>query len=377
MPNNGVKFSQFPSIATINNNDQIVGLYEGANARWSFSTVLSWFQAAVAGLFVPISRKINNKALSADITLAASDIGAVPTTSVGVASGVASLDSTGKVPSAQLPAIPNPSDATPQALGTAAAGSSTDYSRADHVHDKPSAADVGAIATSARGEANGVASLNSLGKVPASQLPAIPSAATEIPEMDSTTGYAGTSSKYAREDHEHPENHKKVNHTQIAPVETSNTASQAYAVGQYFVRITATAVGMEITYYCDLCRVTAAVSSGGTLTENTNYVVTTLSEELPYMQNTVLQSSGVTVVFARKTADITASNLISVFSRGNASENYHLIGMWISNKFITLSSAGGLSVTSSSTSALSVSVPAAASNVAMSSIGARLASITV
>lgn len=41
---------------------------------------------------------------------------------------------------------PSPSSATPQPLGTAAAGSSTDYSRADHVHAKPSAADVGAIA---------------------------------------------------------------------------------------------------------------------------------------------------------------------------------------------------------------------------------------
>jgi hypothetical protein len=41
-------------------------------------------------------------------------------------------------------AIPYPSSATPQALGTAAAGSSSDYSRADHVHAKPSASDVGA-----------------------------------------------------------------------------------------------------------------------------------------------------------------------------------------------------------------------------------------
>lgn len=42
--------------------------------------------------------------------------------------------------------VPSASSATPQALGTAAAGSSTDYSRADHVHAKPSASDVGAIA---------------------------------------------------------------------------------------------------------------------------------------------------------------------------------------------------------------------------------------
>lgn len=41
--------------------------------------------------------------------------------------------------------IPQPSSSTPQALGTAAAGSSTDYSRADHVHAKPtySKSDVG------------------------------------------------------------------------------------------------------------------------------------------------------------------------------------------------------------------------------------------
>ena len=42
--------------------------------------------------------------------------------------------------------IPQPSSATPQALGTAAAGSSGDFSRADHVHAKPSASDVGAVA---------------------------------------------------------------------------------------------------------------------------------------------------------------------------------------------------------------------------------------
>ena len=45
-----------------------------------------------------------------------------------------------------IPTVPSASSATPAALGTAAAGSSTDYSRADHVHAKPTAADVGAIA---------------------------------------------------------------------------------------------------------------------------------------------------------------------------------------------------------------------------------------
>ena len=58
-------------------------------------------------------------------------------------------------------------------LGSAAAGDSDFASRGDHVHNMPSAADVGAIATSARGAADGVASLDSDGKVPSSELPAI------------------------------------------------------------------------------------------------------------------------------------------------------------------------------------------------------------
>mgnify|MGYP001074366046 CR=1 FL=1 len=52
---------------------------------------------------VPTTRKVNNKALSADITLAAGDIGAIPATQKGAASGVAELDESGKVPAAQLP----------------------------------------------------------------------------------------------------------------------------------------------------------------------------------------------------------------------------------------------------------------------------------
>ncbi len=62
---------------------------------------------------VPTGRKINNKALYSDITLDASDIGALP-------------DST---------TIPSPADATPLMDNTTASvGTSTDYAREDHVH---------------------------------------------------------------------------------------------------------------------------------------------------------------------------------------------------------------------------------------------------
>jgi hypothetical protein len=52
---------------------------------------------------VPTSRKVNGKPLSADVTLAAKDVGAIPATEKGAANGVASLDETGKVPATQLP----------------------------------------------------------------------------------------------------------------------------------------------------------------------------------------------------------------------------------------------------------------------------------
>ena len=50
----------------------------------------------------------------------------------------------------------------------------------------------------------------------------------------------------------------KANQTQLAPVETGNTASRAYAVGEYFCKDG------------QLYRVTSAISSGGTITPGTN-----------------------------------------------------------------------------------------------------------
>lgn len=62
--------------------------------------------------YVPATRKVNGKALSADITLGASDVGAAPTSHShsnylttsqrGAANGVASLGADGKVPASQL-----------------------------------------------------------------------------------------------------------------------------------------------------------------------------------------------------------------------------------------------------------------------------------
>lgn len=69
----------------------------------------------------------------------------------------------------------SPYDSNPAALGTASPGSSSNYARGDHVHPKPSAADLGIT---------------------------VPSAATATPSNLGTAA-VGTSTKYAREDHVH------------------------------------------------------------------------------------------------------------------------------------------------------------------------------
>ena len=97
----GVKFSAFPS-QTPGNSDEVVGLHSGDNARFSIANIVAAVRNGLASIFVPLTRTINGKGLSTDITLDASDVGAVDTADVGVADGVASLDSTGKVPGTQL-----------------------------------------------------------------------------------------------------------------------------------------------------------------------------------------------------------------------------------------------------------------------------------
>ena len=54
----------------------------------------------------------------------------------------------------------------------------------------------------------------------------------------------------------------------IAPIETGTTASQAYAVGKYFLLNN------------KFCKAKTAIASGATFTLNTNYEVTTIADEL-------------------------------------------------------------------------------------------------
>lgn len=173
----GVKFSQFPS-ATPGDSDEVVGLRAGGNARFSVANFILAVRQGLANIFVPLSRTINNKALSSDITLDASDVGAVDADDVGVADGVASLDSTGKVPGTQLDLSGKQDTIT----------------------------------------ASGILKGDGAGGVSA----ATPGTDYQAP-LTAGTDYA-TPAQLA----------DKANQAQLATVESGSTASRAYAVGEYF-----------------------------------------------------------------------------------------------------------------------------------------------
>ncbi|QAX95006.1 minor tail protein [Streptomyces phage Sebastisaurus] len=117
-----------------------------------------------------------NGVSAASITLAASDVGAVATSAVGAANGVASLGSDGKVPSAQLPASSG-----------GGAVSSVNTKTGDVVL---TAADVSAVPTSEKGAANGVATLDASSKIPTAQVPSLTSTYVAVSTRGVANGVA-------------------------------------------------------------------------------------------------------------------------------------------------------------------------------------------
>lgn len=133
---------------------------------------------------------------AAAVVLDAAAVRAVPDTAPGAPGGVATLDASGKVPASQLPAASGGGVQTVNGKGPDASGNvalvaadvgavaTTEKGAASGVatlgadgilatEQRPTytAAQVGALATTARGAANGVASLGADSKVPAAQLP--------------------------------------------------------------------------------------------------------------------------------------------------------------------------------------------------------------
>lgn len=68
-----VKWSQFPSVIP-SNSDEVVGLKSGGNVLFSIANIVAAVRNGLENIFVPLTRTINSKALSTDISLDSSDI---------------------------------------------------------------------------------------------------------------------------------------------------------------------------------------------------------------------------------------------------------------------------------------------------------------
>lgn len=309
-----IPISSFPDAESITNADKVTGLQGNANKNFTFSSILAWFVNAVKSAFVPVSRTVNGKTLDTNITLNASDVGARPSnwtpsvTDIGAqpvitANGILMGDGVGGVAAAtagtdyatpsQIPSVPSAYTSNPAMDGTASPGSSGAWAKGDHVH--PS--DTSRIPATEKGAANGVASLDSTGKVPSSQLPAIPTTAAGVSydntqsgltaddvqeaidelaagaggSTAATTSYDNTDSGLAATNAQDAIDEladEKADQTTVAPVEASATATAAHALGSIF--------------YLDgvLYRALANIAIGGTINTGTggNATQTKISE---------------------------------------------------------------------------------------------------
>ncbi|MFE3586805.1 phage tail protein [Streptomyces niveus] len=123
-----------------------------------------------------VVQSVNGQSV-ATVVLAAADVGAIPATTAGAANGVAQLDASGKVPAAQLPtssgggAVATVNNISPDVNGNVTlTAANVGAATAGHTH---TAAQVGAVATTAVGVASGVAQLDAAARLPAAQAPAV------------------------------------------------------------------------------------------------------------------------------------------------------------------------------------------------------------
>lgn len=151
--------------ATINSNTNAISSHTGGTDPHGDRAYADTTKASISHTHSFPVTSVNTK--TGAVTLIASDVGAVATTLVGAASGVASLDSTTHIPSSQIPGL----DGSKITTGTISitvlptGTTSTTVSLGNHTHAY--------VATSSVGAANGVASLDASVLVPTSQIPSL------------------------------------------------------------------------------------------------------------------------------------------------------------------------------------------------------------
>lgn len=174
------------------------------------------------------------------VNLGAADVGALPDSTVIPSKTSQLTNDSGYITASALPSVPSASTTNPAMDGTASAGSSTSWSRGDHVHPHDTSKADKATTLSGYGitnaytktEVDGMiptvptnvsAFTNDAGYITAS---AVPDASSATPAMDGT-GAAGSSNDYARADHVHPHDSSKqdaLSTAQMAAVNSGITA---------------------------------------------------------------------------------------------------------------------------------------------------------
>jgi len=100
---------------------------------------------------IPIGGYNNYGVVKLENTLSTSSLNGVQNAVVTAALNTKYVKPSGGIPATDLasgviPSVPSAYTSAPAALGTASAGSSTSWAKGDHVHPKPTASDIGAIA---------------------------------------------------------------------------------------------------------------------------------------------------------------------------------------------------------------------------------------
>lgn len=144
-------------------------------------------------------QEVDLKGPKGDTTAATVPVASTTVAGVIIIGDNLEIDASGKAKAI----VPSASDAKPSALGTASAGTSSAYARADHVHAKPSIPAVATATPSALGTAAVGTSTKYAREDHVHPKPTIPTASSTTPKANGTAT-VGTEDSFARGDHVHP-----------------------------------------------------------------------------------------------------------------------------------------------------------------------------